>query len=532
MRSVGTVLALVVLATLVATFARRWRIPAPSLLVVAGLAVALLPGTPQIAISPRIIGLVVLPPLLYASAEDMPWRELRAVWKPVGILAVGLVLASAAAVGAVAAYVTPLSWQMAFVLGAVLASTDPVAVTALGRRLALPPRVQVLVQAESLFNDATSLVLVRVAAGIAVASAAADWGSAGGEFFLLAGGGTVIGAAVAGVITLIRRRTEDPVLETVIALVTPYAAYLLAEVAHTSGVTSCVVAGVVLGGRGDRLTNARIRLQLHAVYGTVVFLLESVVFSLIGLALPAQVRALAHGDRAWPLYALAVAATLIAVRLLWLAPLSAVVQRKGGIGRRTRGTSRPNWRIPVVLTWAGTRGVMPLAAALSVPVAMKDGTPLDGRPLVLVLTTSVVVVTLVVQGFTLAPVVRASGIALEPAHTAREEARARSHLAHAGLARLEELAELEVVPDVVLDRLRRGLAARLEDARDRLAESGGADGSAVESADLVYRQLRRDLIAVETTELQRLYDAHTISDTTRRRLQRALDLEEARLTDV
>ncbi|MER6129259.1 cation:proton antiporter, partial [Streptomyces sp. NPDC001795] len=418
----------------------------------------------------------------------------------------------------------PVSWRWGFGVGGVLATTDPVAVTALGRRLALPPRVQVLVQAESLFNDATSLVLVRVAAGIAIASAAANWGAASGQFFLLAGGGTVIGTAVAGVVTLIRRRTEDPVLETVIALVTPYAAYLLAEAAHTSGVTSCVVAGVVLGGRGDRLTNARIRLQLHAVYGTVVFLLESVVFSLIGLALPGEVRALADGGSSWPLYALAVAATLVAVRLLWLAPLSAVVQRKGGIGR-------PNWRIPMVLTWAGTRGVMPLAAALSIPEVAKNGSPLTDRPLVLVLTTSVVVVTLVVQGFTLAPVVRASGIALEPAHTAREEAEARSHLAHAGLARLEELAELEVVSDVVLDRLRRGLNARLDDARDRLSESNGT-AAATESADRVYRQLRRDLIAVETTELQRLYDTHRISDTSRRRLQRALDLEEARLADA
>lgn len=284
MRSVGTVLALVVLATVVATFARRRRIPAPSLLVVAGLAVALLPGTPEIQISPAIIGLVVLPPLLYASAEELSWRELRAVWKPVGVLSIGLVLASAAAVGAVASLVTPLSWQMALVLGAVLASTDPVAVTALGRRLALPPKVQVLVQAESLFNDATSLVLFRVAVSVAVASAAVGWGAAAREFALLAGGGMVIGAAVAGVVALIRRRTEDPVLETVISLVTPYAAYVLAEAAHASGVTSVVVAGVVLGGRGDRLTNARIRLQLHAVYGTVVFLLESVVFSLIGQA--------------------------------------------------------------------------------------------------------------------------------------------------------------------------------------------------------------------------------------------------------
>ncbi|GHJ39266.1 Na+/H+ antiporter [Streptomyces sp. TS71-3] len=524
MRSVGTVLALVVLGTVVATFARRWRIPAPSLLVVAGLAVALLPGAPHVQISPDVIGLVVLPPLLYASAEDVSLRELRLVWQPVAVLAVGLVLASAAAVGAVASLLTPLSWQMALVLGAILASTDPVAVTALGRRLALPPRVKALVQAESLFNDATSLVLFRVAVSVAVAAGATHWQSVGGEFALLAGGGTLVGLVLGGVVTLIRRRTEDPVLETVIALVTPYAAYVLAEAAGTSGVTSVVVAGVLLGGRGDKLTNARIRLQLHAVYGTVVFLLESVVFSLIGLALPDQVRTLSDGDRAWPLYACVVAGTLIAVRLLWLAPLSAVVQRKGGMGR-------VGWRVPVVMTWAGTRGVVPLAAALSLPATAAGGGALTERPLVLVLTTSVVVLTLVVQGFTLAPVVNRSGIALEPDHTEREEAGARYRLAGAGMRRLEELSGLEAVPEVVLDRLRRSLSARLDSSRERLADSGD-DDTVPESAEGTYRQLRRHLITVEAQELQRLYDEHRISDTTRRKLQRSLDLEEARLADI
>lgn len=188
MRSVGTVLILVVPATVVATGARRWRIPAPSLLVVAGIVVALVPGTPEIRVSPEAIGLVVLPPLLYAAAEELPWRELRLVWEPVSVLAVGLVLA---AVGAVASLLTPLSWQMALVLGVVLASTDPVAVTALGRRLAPPLRGQVLVQAESLFNDATSLVLFRVAVVVATASADLSWQAAGGEFALLAGGGVL-----------------------------------------------------------------------------------------------------------------------------------------------------------------------------------------------------------------------------------------------------------------------------------------------------------------------------------------------------
>jgi CPA1 family monovalent cation:H+ antiporter len=509
-RSVGTVLFLVVLATVVATGARRWRIPAPSLLVVAGLVVGLAPGVPDIHVTPEIIGLVVLPPLLYASAEEMSWRELRLVWKPVTVLAVGLVLFSAAAVGAVASAVTPLPLTMAFVLGAVLASTDPVAVTALGRRLSLPPRVQVLVQAESLFNDATSLVLFRVAVSVAVASGAVTWPGVGGEFALLAGGGCALGAAVAGAVALIRRRTQDPVLETVIALVTPYASYVLAESLHTSGVTAVVVTGVVLGGTGQRLTNARIRLQLHAVYGTVVFLLESVVFSLIGLELPGLIRDLSDADGMWPLQALAVAATLMTVRMLWVFPLSAALQRKNG-------DPESSWRVAAVTSWAGTRGVVPLAAALSIPLAADDGTPLPQRELVLVLATSVVVVTLIVQGFTLAPLVRRSGIALEPAHTRREEAEAAAGIAEAGLRHLEQMADLEAVPEVVVDRLRRQLRTRQDHARERF------DG------DDSYWELRRDVIAVENAELQRLYDSNRISDTTRRRLQRSLDLEEAGL---
>lgn len=521
MRGVGIVLFLVVLATVVATGARWWRVPAPSLLVVAGVVVGVLPGTPQVQVTPEAISLVVLPPLLYASAEELSLRELRAVWKPVAVLSVGLVLASAAAVAAVAAALTPLSPQMAFVLGAVLAPTDPVAVTALGRRLPLPPRVQMLVQSESLFNDATSLVLFKVAVAVTVASTGLSAPDVAGRFVLLAGGGVLIGTAVAGAVALIRRRTEDPVLETVIALVTPYGAYLLAESAHASGVTAVVVAGVLLGSGGHRLTDARIRLQLHAVYGTVVFLLESVVFAIIGLELPTMIRQLTGTDRLWPLDALAVAGTLVAMRALWVAPLGSAVRQDGRRG--------PSLRLSAVLCWAGTRGVVPLAAVLSIPLHDDNGAKLAGRPLVLVLATSVVVATLVAQGFTLAPLVRRSGIALEPERTEREEAQARTRLAEAGLRRLEELTGAEAVPEAVADRLRRAFQARIEHARGQL---DGAAADPGESAAETYRQVRRDLIAEETAELRRLYDANLIGDTTLHRLQRMLDLEEARLADA
>ncbi|MBV9060471.1 MAG: Na+/H+ antiporter [Pseudonocardiales bacterium] len=517
-RAVETVLFLVVLATVVATFARRWRVPAPSLLVIAGVIVGSVPGVPTIVVTPDIVSLVVLPPLLYAAGEELPWRDLRAVWRPVSALAVGLVLVSAAAVSAVAIALTPLPGGMAFVLGAVLASTDPVAVAALARRLALPPRVQALVQAESLFNDATSLLLFRVALSVAIAGGTVSWGHTTAEFAVLAGGGITVGAVIAAGAYLVRRRTEDPVLETVVALVTPYAAYVLAESIHASGVTAVVVASIILGTQATRMTTPRVRLQLSAVFDTVVFLLESAVFGLIGLQLPALFRGLAGIDTRWPLQALAIAATLMVVRVGWVFPLAALWQR------RHQG-QRPSWRVPAVVSWAGTRGVVPLAAALSIPLSAGGGAVLPNRDLVLLLTTAVIVLTLVVQGFTLAPLVRRAGIAVDVADVRQEDATARLQLANAGLSHLDHLAESEAAPEFVIVALRSAWLDRIE----RIQEHKGSEPPYTAS---VYRQLRRELLDVENAELDRLYHDGTISDNTRRRIQRSLDLEHAGLGDA
>ena len=522
-RAVETILFLVVLGTVVAAFAGRLRIPAPSLLVIAGVVVGLLPGIPPVRVTPDVVSLVVLPPLLYAASEELPWRDLLAVWRPVLVLAVGLVLASAAAVGAVAGAVAGLPVSLAFVLGAVLASTDPVAVSALGRRLSLPPRVQALVQAESLFNDATSLVLFQIAVSFAVASPAGRPTPGGvllhgaGQFAVLAAGGAGVGFVLAVGVVRLRRRVTDPVLETVVALVTPYAAYVLGAALHVSPVTAVIVSGLVIGGRRERITTAQSRLQLHSVYQTVIFLLETVVFSLIGLQLPALIRDLSHGE-AWPAEALAVAGTLIVTRILWVFPLSAVVQRRSGV-------RRPTWPVPAVVSWAGTRGVVPLAAALSIPLTMTDGTPLPQRDLILVLATTVIVISLVVQGLTLEPLVRVAGIARADS-VRHEETVARLRLAEAALARLDELADDDCAADDAIDRARASLQARIGRAHARI------DGDQPpEPGGLTDRDLRRALNAAEDAELARLYDDGTISQPTRLRLQRGLDLEATRLSD-
>jgi monovalent cation/hydrogen antiporter len=519
---VETILFLVVLGTVVAAFAGRLRVPAPSLLVIAGLIVSLLPRFPPVHVPPEIVSLVVLPPLLYAASEELPWRDLRAVWRPVAVLAIGLVLASAAAVAAVTWAVAAVPASMAFVLGAVLASTDPVAVSALGRRLSLPPKVQALVQAESLFNDATSLVLFQIAVSFAVAGTSGTTVAgvllhAAGQFVVLAAGGAAVGGIIAAGIIPVRRRITDPVLETVLALITPYAAFVLGEVLHVSPVMAVIVTGLAIGARRERITTAQTRLQLHSVYQTVIFLLESVVFSLIGLQLPTLIRDLSRAG-AWPVEAFAVTGTLIVIRILWVFPLSAITQRRSG-------TRRPSWPVPAVVSWAGARGVVPLAAALSIPLTTASGAPLPRRDLILVLAIAVTVISLIVQGLTLEPLVRRAGIARTDA-AANEQTMARLGLAEAALARLDELAAGECAADDVIDRARASLQARIGYTRAHI------DGTRAPEPDgLTDRQLRRDLNAAENAELARLYDSGTISQATRQQLQRGLDLEAARLSD-
>ncbi|MEY9931779.1 Na+/H+ antiporter [Catenulispora sp. GP43] len=504
--AVVIILLLVVLGTAVATFAGRWGIPAPSLLVLAGIGVALVPGAPTVHVAPDVIAMVVLPPLLYASAEEISARDLRRVWAPVLVLALGLVLATAAVIASLALALTALSASMAFVLGSVLASTDPVAVTALGRRLPLPGRIQVLVQSESLFNDATSLVLFKVAvAGAAAGSVSAP--GAVGKFFVLAGGGIAVGAALAGTVAFLRSSIADPVLETVIVLVTPYTAYVLAESIDVSGVTAVVVAGVVAGSLAHRITDARTRLHLHSVYAVVVFGLESVVFALIGLQLPTLVRDLGPGHRWWPAQAALLAAALIGIRMAWVWPTTA-------LARPMR--SYPTWPLARVVTWAGTRGVMPLAAALSIPLAAADGTPLPGRPLVLVLTTAVVAATLTVQGLSLAGIVRTSGLAVAPERAEAKETAARAAMDRAAVEYLDDLAAVGGVNEAAAARLRERYAERLD-----------PDTDAALLADLA--ALRRDVLGVQAAELRRLSAEEQIGDGLRRRLQAELDRREAGL---
>ena len=520
MQGIQVVLVLVVAATLIAAVAARVRVPAPSLLVAVGVLVELIPSVPPVHIDPEIISLVVLPPLLYAAGEELSWPELRRTWRPVTVLAVGLVLASAGAVALVITAVTRIPPSLAFLLGAVLASTDPVAVTALGRRLSLPQRMQVLVQAESLFNDATSLILFRISVAVAVAGGTVTAAGITLTFARLAGGGVLAGLLVAAVVGLLRRRTDDSVVETVIVVVAPYAAYVLAELVGASGVTAVVVTGVVLGVLAPRVSSPLSRLHAAAVQGTIVFVLESVVFFLIGLALPGLVHRLSAAGQPWLPVAFATTAVLLLVRIAWVFPLA--VWRRWRIVRTGSGPVPDAWRGPAVLSWAGARGVVPLAAALSIPIADSAGVAVPDRDLLQVIAATVIVISLVVQGFTLAPLVRLTGLAVPRAEEDAELARVRLHLANTGLEFVESRIDGEAVPPVVAERVRRSLQARAELVQESSAEDG---------LDAEYRALRRAVVAEQRRELHRLHGGGEAGDAVRRRVERQLDLEDARYSD-
>jgi CPA1 family monovalent cation:H+ antiporter len=519
--NVEAVLGLVVLAIGVAAVADRLRTPAPSVLVVVGLGVGFLPGLSALHVSPKLVTLGVLPPLLFSAAQQISLIDLRRVWRPVAALAVGLVAITAIAVAAVAHAVSgAIAGTVALTFGAVLASTDPVAVSALSRDLRLPERVRTLVQAESLFNDATSLVLFEVAVLGAVRGHVGA-GEAITKFVTLGVGGAALGVATGWVSGLALRHTHEPTVQAALALVTPYVAAVAADAADVSPVTAVIVAGIMLGRRRVRTRHSGGRLVAGSVYEVVVFVLENAIFAVIGLELASFIRALPHEDRTNTVVLLVVVTfTLLLVRALALA-VTALLPRL--MPPRKPAVERPAWQIGAVVTWAGARGVIPLAAALSIPTRTDAGAPFPHRPLILVVATGVVVVTLVVQGTTLAPLVRRLGVATPASDLTTEVLHARHELALAAIDQLDALSASVGAPASEVDRLRTELQQQADTTQAHLADDGADSGAAA--------RLRARVLAVQAEELARLRVSGRVSADGFRHVQRQLDLEQARLRE-
>jgi CPA1 family monovalent cation:H+ antiporter len=514
--------------------ARRVGIPAPFVLVVAGLVAGFIPGVPSVELDPDLVLVLILPPLLYAAALSTAFADFRDNLRPIGLLSVGLVLVTTGVVGLVTHLVLPdLPLPAALALGAIVAPPDAVAATAVARRMALPRRILTILEGESLLNDATALVSYRIAVAAALAGGV-SWGHAISDFVVAAAGGAAVGLALGWCIAGLRRRLDDPLLENSLSLLTPFAAYQGAEAAHASGVLSVVIVGLYIGRRSPSLLSSSTRLQGQALWSMITFLLEGLVFALIGLQLPAILDGLSGRPASEvALTAAAVTAAVIVTRFAWVYPATYLPRR---LSKRLRERDpAPPWQGPAVISWAGMRGVVSLAAAFALPARM------PGRDLILFVTFCVIVATLLLQGLTLPWVVRLLGVDDDGVveRTEREVAIADHHVARVALAALLRISDEEPVPDTVVDELRGHLEERVRRAHAILGGCPGEDeyddGARFDDANVLRDavtmvEVRRRLLDAERNELLRLYAARDIDDEVLRRVQQQLDVEELGLS--
>ena len=511
-------LALIVAVAGLSVLARLVRVPYPILLVLGGLLLGFVPGMPAVELPPELVLVAFLPPLLYWAGFFSSPRELQADARAISMLAVGLVLATTVAVAlAATAMVDGMTWPAAFALGAIVSPTDPLAASAIGRRLGVPRRLLTLLEGESLVNDATALVAYRIAVAAAVSGSFVAW-QAGLRFVVTAAGGVAVGLLVGWLVAELRRRLDDPVVEIVVSVFTGYAAYLPAELLGVSGVLAAVTTGLYVGWRAPELASASTRLLGFSFWEVLVYLANAVLFILVGL----QLRPILEGLGGTAVAVLIgqgalVSAVVVAVRLGWGFSVPYLVRlfdrRPSQVMRRVGAKER------LLLGWSGMRGAVSLAAALALPLSF----PL--RNLILFLTFSVILATLVVQGLTLPALIQRLRFDQDDAEE-REELQARLAATHAAIDRLDELARADWTRDDTVERL-HGL---YDFRRRRLKARGGyLEDDGTEDRSLAYQRLVRELLQAQREAIVRLRNQGAISNDVMHRIERELDLEDSRL---
>jgi Na+/H+ antiporter len=497
------------------------RMPFPILLVIGGLAIAFVPGLPRFELPPDLVLIGFLPPLLYSAAFFTPLRELRRNVRPIATLSIGVVAATMVGVAAVAHYAAGLPWAAAFGLGAIVSPTDPIAATSIASRLGAPRRGVAVVEGEALVNDATALVFYRAAVAAAVAGTFSIWETAG-ELVMRASAGVAIGLAVGYVVRQVRLRLDHPPTELTISLLTGYLAYLPAEALGVSAVLAAVTVGIYLGWYTPELTTAETRIQGVAFWSIFTFVLNAILFTLIGLQLPVVLDGIDAWS--WPDLlgdAAAVCAAVLAIRFLLTVPFAYLPPAL--LGMRRRGDPAP-WREGVIVASSGLRGAVSLAAALAIPLQTAAGAPFPGRELIIFLAFGVILFTLVVQGLSLPALIRALHVE-DDGTEEREEAIARKRAAQAALRRIDELVAEDWVREDTAERLRGLYNFRISRFGERL---GHGDGS-VEEQSQAYQRLRRELLRAEEEAVVAMRRSDEISDDVLRRVLRDLALEDVRL---
>jgi Na+/H+ antiporter len=501
---------------------RRVGIPYPVALVLGGIGLAFVPGLPQVRPDPELVLLLFVAPLLFADAFFAPVAELARNARSIALLASVLVGVTAGAVAVAAHFVLDVGWGPSFALGAALAATDAVApVQVLGREGA-DPRLVAVIQGESLLNDGVAFALVKVASS-AVVTGTFSIASAGGKLVWSILGGIAIGFAISAVLVEARRRTHDTIVEAALSLVTPLAAYIAADHAGASGILAAVAAGLWMGPRSRSMVEPLTRVELQAAWEIISYVLNSLLFLLVGLQMREVVNAVDLPARKVALGSAAILVALIGIRIVWALVVPRAWQGVRNLAGRGGEVSSRGWRL--ALAWSGVRGSLALAAVLSLPAKTDSGAPFPGRDLIVLVTLIVIVATLVIQGLTLQPLMRALGLT-DPERAQQEEARARARAAEAALERLEEVSREHELPE----RTRKWLEREYSFRRDRYAARADDGGD----ADLEDRNRRlaaadEELLAAARNAVMEMEASGDVRADVAQRVLRDLDLDSARV---
>ncbi|MCI0465772.1 MAG: Na+/H+ antiporter [Beijerinckiaceae bacterium] len=526
--TIQTLVLLLAVIAAVAFAASRLKIPQSILLVLTGVVLAVIPGLPAVELAPELVLLLVLPPVIYASAVEMSWREFKFNLRPIALLAVGCVLFTAAAVAWAAHFLLGLPWPVGFVLGAIVSPPDVMAPLSIARRMQLPRRILTVLEGEGLANDAAALILYRFAVA-AVVTGAFSPSKAAGTFAAIVAGEILWGIGTGWLMLRLRRWVRDPSIELTLSVLTPFLSFWVPEHFGGSGVLATVTAGLYISWNGFRLISAATRLQGIFFWGFLIYLIEGFVFLITGLQAGPLITRIRDGSVIDLVSAAAiVSAVVIAARFIWMYP--ATYLPRFLFPPLKRRDPAPPWQWPFVLAFTGVRGVVSLAAALAIPLVTAAGDPFPSRDLILFMTFFVILVTLVGQGLALPSVVRALGLA----HAGRRERRAvrveendaRRQAAEAALARLDALAAERAFPETLIVPLRAQHRVRLrhiEQHRDESEEHGKFAG--------LHDEIELLIIAAERSRTNELFCSGKLTDEARRRIERELDLREAHLAN-
>jgi CPA1 family monovalent cation:H+ antiporter len=520
MENIAIVIVILCIVTALAELTDKVKIPYPILLVLAGISIGLFPGLPHVDLDPEVVFLVFLPPILYQAAWTTSWPDFKAAKRPITLLAIGCVIFTTCLVAVVAhQFIPEFSWAEAFVLGAIISPPDAVAATAATKGAGLPKRVVTILEGESLVNDATGLIAYRYAIA-AISTGVFNIWNAGAQFLVVATGGIALGLFIGWLFTWVHRITPDnPTTDTTLTFLTPYIAYLAGEELHVSGVLSVVTAGLFLSWNSSAIFSHQTRLQATGTWDTVIFILNGLIFILIGLQLPYIMGSFEYTSlRKIITYGGIVSLAAIIGRILWVYPGAYIPRISKKVRKAEPGT---NLRLVTIIAWSGMRGVVSLAAALALPFTMAGGETFENRELIIFLTFCVIFSTLVLQGLTLRPLIQWLGIKTDDKERLHE-LNVRLKLASAIIEHIEEHYSLGL-SDEVLNQIKTKYEIRVQriskDQRERLNDAEINE----------FHRIQGELLKKERQIVLQLRNEGKMSDEVMRRIEYELDLEETRL---